>query len=202
MSPRIAIYKYGVGNVFSVKSAVERVGGRARILESLEDLREFDSLILPGVGTMPAAMRRLTKYRRELERHVESGKPVLGICLGLQVMFEASTELGYTQGLGVFRGLVERLDSRPLPHIGWSLVEPRRRSAILEGLEEPFHAYFIHSYAHKDVSEVFVAAVTRRGGEEFTAVAEKHPYYGTQFHPERSGARGLKVLANFVGISR
>ena len=200
--PRIAIFKYGVGNVFSVKSGIERVGGRAKVVSGLEELSDFDALVLPGVGTMPAAMRRLSRYASKVERHIESGKPLLGICLGMHVLFEASTELGYTRGLGYFSGVVEMLKSRPLPHIGWSLVKPVRRSALLEGINSPFYAYYLHSYAHKGVSERFVAAITVRGGESFTAVAERHPIYATQFHPERSGRAGLMVLSNFVELAR
>ncbi len=202
MTAKILVFKYGVGNVFSVKSGLERARAQVKVSHSLEDLEGFDALVLPGVGTMPAAMRRLGAWRRELERHLERGKPLLGICLGLQLLFEESEELGPTRGLGLLPGRIERLRAKPLPHIGWSLVEPLRSSPLLEGLEGPFYAYFIHSYAYRRVTEPFVKAVTRLGSEAFASIVESPPLYATQFHPERSGAAGRVILANFVDLAR
>ncbi|MCE4610834.1 MAG: imidazole glycerol phosphate synthase subunit HisH [Desulfurococcales archaeon] len=201
MAPRILVFKYGVGNVFSVKAALERAGALADIKDSLEDIEDYDALVLPGVGTMPAAMRRLTAWRGKVERHLEKRKPLLGICLGLQLLFEESEELGPTPGLGLLPGRIEKLRAKPLPHIGWNLVEPMRPSELLKGLEKPFYAYYIHSYAYKGVEKPYVKAHTRVGGEVFAAVVEKPPLYATQFHPERSGRTGASILSRFVEIA-
>ncbi|MCE4616805.1 MAG: imidazole glycerol phosphate synthase subunit HisH [Aeropyrum sp.] len=202
MGARVLVFKYGVGNVFSVKSALERAGARVRISTGLEDLGSYDALVLPGVGTMPAAMSRLESWRGEIERHIDRGKPVLGICLGLQVLFEESEELGITRGLGLLPGRVERVKASVLPHIGWSLVEPTRSSTLLEGVESPFYAYFIHSYAYRAVNSGFVKAVTRLENDVFASLVESPPLYATQFHPERSGRVGSTILSNFVGLAR
>ncbi len=200
MTVEAVILKYGVGNVYSIKAGLEKVGARARILEELPG-RGVDLLILPGVGSMPAAMKRLDRYRGTLDRMIEEGTIVFGICLGLQLMYEASTEYGYTRGLGLLEGVVDRLPVRPLPHIGWSRVYRIRGSRLLEGLPDGFYAYYVHSYASTDTSPQWVKAYSETGGVEYVAVVEKHPVYGTQFHPERSGREGLRVLANLVEIA-
>ncbi|MEB3861505.1 MAG: imidazole glycerol phosphate synthase subunit HisH [Desulfurococcales archaeon] len=201
MTVEAVIYKYGVGNVYSVKSGLEKAGARARIVESLRDIPSMDLLILPGVGSMPAAMARLEKDLDRIMRHIDSGRPVMGICLGLQLMYEASTEFGVTKGLGLLEGIVDKMPVKPLPHIGWSQVERVRGSALLEGLPDRFYAYYVHSYASMETGKPWVKAITRLGDIEFTAVVEKPPVYGTQFHPERSGANGLRVLRNLVEIA-
>lgn len=202
MKPLIAVYKYGVGNVYSVKAALERAGARAKIVSSLGGSEGYDAIVLPGVGSMPAAMARLRREERLIARLIESGKPLLGICLGMQVLYEASTEHGYTRGMGVLPGVIERLNVKPLPHMGWSIVERIKNSQLLEGLPERFYAYYAHSYASRDVDRMFVKAVTRVGGQVFAALIEKPPVYGTQFHPERSGREGQKIINNFVELAR
>ncbi|MCE4603189.1 MAG: imidazole glycerol phosphate synthase subunit HisH [Desulfurococcales archaeon] len=201
MTVEAVIYKYGVGNVYSVKSGLEKAGARARVVESLSNMPSMDLLVLPGVGSMPAAMARLEKDLERVMKHIDAGRPVMGICLGLQLMYEASTEFGVTKGLGLLEGVVDKMPVKPLPHIGWSLVERIRRSTLLQGLPERFYAYYVHSYASMDTGRPWVRAFTRLGGIEFTAVVEKPPLYGTQFHPERSGANGLRVLRNLVEIA-
>ena len=202
MRPLIAIYKYGVGNVYSVKAALERAGARARVVASLGDSKGYDAIVLPGVGSMPAAMARLEREASLIERLIESRRPLLGICLGMQILYEASTEHGYTRGLGVLPGVVERLKLKPLPHMGWSIVEKTRDSQLLEGLPERFYAYYAHSYASRDVGKGFVKAVTRVSGQAFAALIEEPPVYGTQFHPERSGEYGQRIINNFVELAR
>ena len=202
MRPLIIVYKYGVGNIYSVKASLERAGARVKVATSLAEAPKPDALVLPGVGSMPAAMRRLERERRFVERHIEESRPLLGICLGMQLLFQAGVEHGYTRGLGLLPGLVLRLNTRPLPHMGWSIVRRIRRSAILEGLPERFHAYYAHSYAVKDVSGPYVRAATREDSEEFAAVVERDSIYGTQFHPEKSGRVGHVILSNFVALAR
>ena len=150
---------------------------------------------------MPAAMARLERERSLIDRHIDRGGIVFGICLGLQLMYEASTEFGYTRGLGLLEGTVDVLPVKPLPHIGWSIVEKRRESLLLEGLPERFYAYYVHSYASTDTGRPWVKAVTRVDNVEYVALVEKHPVYGTQFHPERSGRHGLRVLRNLVALA-
>ncbi len=201
MTVEAVIYKYGVGNVYSIKAGLEKAGARVRIVESLRDAGEIDLLVLPGVGSMPAAMARLERERSLIDRHIDRGGLVFGICLGLQLMYEASTEFGYTRGLGLLEGEVDVLPVKPLPHIGWSLVERTRDSRLLRGLPERFYAYYVHSYASMDTGKPWVKAVTRVDEVEYVALVEKHPIYGTQFHPERSGRHGLQVLRNLVSLA-
>lgn len=201
MSVEAVIYKYGVGNVYSVKSGLEKAGARARVVEDLGNVDRMDLLILPGVGSMPAAMARLERDKERIMRHIDRGRPVMGICLGLQLMYEASTEFGLTRGLGLLEGMVDRMPVKPLPHIGWSLVERTRESRLLEGLPERFYAYYVHSYASMDTERPWVKAETSVGRVRFVAVVEKPPVYGTQFHPERSGRSGLRVLMNLVELA-
>ncbi|MCE4613507.1 MAG: imidazole glycerol phosphate synthase subunit HisH [Desulfurococcales archaeon] len=202
MAPLIIVYKYGVGNVYSVKASLERAGARVRIVESLSEAGKADAVVFPGVGSMPAAMRKLEREKDIVYRLVEKSKPLLGICLGMQLLYEAGTEHGYTRGLGLLRGIVERLRVKPLPHMGWSVVERVRGSALLEGLPERFYAYYAHSYAPKNTEAPHVRALTREGFEEFVAVVEKGSVYGTQFHPEKSGRLGQAIISNFVALSR
>lgn len=201
MSVSIAIYKYGIGNVYSVKSALEKAGAKAFIVESLSQAGRPDALVLPGVGSMPAAMSRLERERSLLERHIDSGRPILGICLGMQLLYEASTEFGYTRGLGLLQGVVDRLPVKPLPHIGWSIVSVKGQTPLLDGLPSSFYAYFVHSYGSTDTSRGFVKATTSVSSVEFVSVIDMNPVFGTQFHPERSGKHGLMVIRNFVEIA-
>lgn len=201
MTVEAAVYKYGVGNVYSIKSGLEKAGARVVIVESLRDAGRVDLLVLPGVGSTPAAMKRLGRERSLIDRHVDRGGIIFGVCLGLQLMYEASTEFGYTRGLGFLEGVVDALPVKPLPHIGWSLTERVRDSRLLEGLPERFYAYYAHSYASRDSDKPWVKAVARAGNVVYVALVEKHPFYGTQFHPERSGKYGLQVLSNLVSLA-
>lgn len=199
MRPRVAVLKYGVGNVYSVKAGLERAGASASVVTTLEGLRGVDGVVLPGVGSYAAAARALSGERERLLRLAHSGVPVLGICLGMQLLFEASEE-GGAGGLGVLPGTVRRLRAGKLPHIGWSRVRPVRRSALLRGVEPGTYFYFAHSYAVLDTGRPWVTALASYHGSAFAAAVEMHPFYGTQFHPEKSGEAGLAVLRNFVSM--
>ena len=194
---RIAIYKYGVGNIHSVASALRALGAQPMVLEEPgEGIGEYDALILPGVGNYGAAVRRLQGTRDTIVDYVRSGGSVLGICLGMQLLYEESEEAP-GRGLGLLQGRVVRLDAPKLPHIGWTRVYKEGESRLLEGVGQGEYFYFVHSYA-----------VTRPGpearayaeyeGNRFAALVEKPPIYGTQFHPERSGPPGRRVLKNFI----
>ena len=199
----IAILNYGMGNLRSVEKALERVGALARVTGDPEVAREADGVILPGVGAFPAAMRRL----RELELDVlvgerlASGAPVLGICLGAQLLFGRSTEHGGAEGLGLMSGEVTPIDAPGLkvPHIGWEPVAWERPSELTDGLatETPF--YFVHSFAIRPQDPGDVLG-TAEWGERFACAVARPPLYGVQFHPEKSSAAGLRLLANFARI--
>ncbi|BEP17956.1 imidazole glycerol phosphate synthase subunit HisH [Pyrofollis japonicus] len=192
---RILVLKYGVGNIYSVKAGFERLGVSVKVSETLRDAGEIDALILPGVGAYPAATRRLREERSLLNKLLENNIPVLGICLGMQLFFEESEEGG--RGLGLLPGRVTRLRAPKLPHIGWTRTFMLRDSELLRGVENGSYMYYVHSYAYTNTAPGWVKAYSAHG-ESFAAVIEKHPLYGTQFHPERSGRKGSLVLRNFV----
>jgi imidazole glycerol-phosphate synthase subunit HisH len=200
---KIAILDYGMGNLRSVEKALEWVGAKATITSDPRAVRDADGVILPGVGAFPAAMRRV----RELEldalvaERLSSGTPVLGICLGLQLLLERSSEQGGAEGLGLVAGDVAELETRGLkvPHIGWEPVRWERSSELTEGLttETPF--YFVHSFGVRPSDDADVLG-TAEWGERFACAVAHPPLYGVQFHPEKSSAAGLRLLSNFTEI--
>jgi glutamine amidotransferase len=200
---RIAILDYGMGNLRSVEKALERVGAEASITADAAAVRDADGVILPGVGAFPAAMRRVRELELDalIAERLGAGVPVLGICLGLQLLFERSTELGGADGLGVVPGGVTALQAPglKLPHIGWEPVRWERASELTEGLptETPF--YFVHSFGVRP-SEPSCVLGTAAWGERYACVIASPPLYGVQFHPEKSSAAGLRLLANFAEI--
>lgn len=199
----IAILDYGMGNLRSVEKALEHVGVRAPIVSSAEAAHAADGLILPGVGAFPEAMRRIRSagYDELIPGFLASGKPVLGICLGMQVLFEASSEHEGAWGLGLLQGRVEGLDAGDLkvPQLGWNEVRWTRSSPLVEGLPNPGYFYFANSFAARVVSRDDLLGESDYGAP-FTAVVERAPLYGAQFHPEKSSTHGLRMLANFARI--
>ena len=199
----IAILDYGMGNLRSVEKALERVGAAAEITADPAAAGGADGVVLPGVGAYPRAMERVRELGldRLIRRRIEAGKPVLGICLGMQLLFEESSENEGSAGLGLMEGPVGPLAANgyKVPHIGWSPVRWQRSSPLTEGLgaEEPF--YFVHSFAPRPAHEQDVLG-TAAYGERFACAVEHPPLYGAQFHPEKSSAAGLRLLRNFVGI--
>jgi glutamine amidotransferase len=199
----IAILDYGMGNLRSVEKALGKVGVGATITADARAASDADGIILPGVGAFPAAMRRV----RELElgdflrTRNRDGVPVLGICLGLQLLFERSTELGGAEGLGLLGGEVTELEApgMKVPHMGWEPVRWERRSPLTEGIETETAFYFVHSFAIRPAQRADVLG-TARWGERFVCVIERPPLYGVQFHPEKSSAAGLRLLANFARV--
>jgi glutamine amidotransferase len=200
---RVAILDYGMGNLRSVEKALERVGAEAEITHDPERIRAADGLILPGVGAFPRAMERIRDLGLDVliaERR-ESGTPVMGICLGLQLLFESSVENQGAAGLGLLAGGVEPLDADGLkvPHIGWSPVRWERPSALTEGLEGETPFYFVHSFTPRPANADDVLG-NAAYGERFACAVERPPVYGVQFHPEKSSSAGLRLLTNFAGI--
>jgi glutamine amidotransferase len=199
----IAVVDYGMGNLRSVEKALERSGAAAAITRDPEAIRAADGLVLPGVGAFPKAMRNLRELGLDglLGERLEAGVPILGICLGLQLLFEYSSENEGSDGLGLLPGRVERLPAPGLkvPLIGWTPVHWAKQSELTAELPDECPFYFVHSFAPADT-----AADDRLGiaeyGEPFVCAVERHPLYGVQFHPEKSSVHGLKLLENFTGI--
>jgi glutamine amidotransferase len=199
----IAICDYGMGNLRSVEKALARVGAEARRVADPEAARDADGLILPGVGAFPEAMSRIRAqgFGGLIADRASAGVPVLGICLGMQLIFGSSTELEGAEGLGLLDGDVTELDAKgqKVPHIGWAPVTWTRESPLTDGLdaEEPF--YFVHSLASRPAkgSDTLGTAIY---GETFAAVVERDNVFGVQFHPEKSSSAGLRLLENFAAI--
>ncbi|HET6571415.1 MAG TPA: imidazole glycerol phosphate synthase subunit HisH [Solirubrobacterales bacterium] len=202
MTTRICILDYGMGNLRSVEKALEHVGATATISSEPEAIRAADGLVLPGVGAFPKAMRRVRELGLdELTRErLGAGVPVLGICLGLQLLFDSTTELGGADGIGLLPGGVAELDAPGLkvPHIGWSPVRWEKPSRLVEGIagETPF--YFVHSFAPSTAAEDLLGSAAY--GARFACAAERGNLFGVQFHPEKSSSAGLRLLSNFAGI--
>ncbi len=199
----LAIVDYGMGNRRSVEKALERIGARVTMSSERERLREAAGLVVPGVGAFPRAMRRLEELGLDelLRERVQAGTPVLGICLGMQLAFDRSTELGGADGLGLVAGEVRELRAGELklPHIGWNEVRFRGQEPLRAGLPERSAFYHVHSFAPVPAREQDVLG-TAEYGEPFVTAVACGSFYGVQFHPEKSSAAGLRLLANFARI--
>jgi len=205
VAPRVAVVKYGVGNIYSITSALRRAGAEVEVVECIAEPGAWDGIVLPGVGAYEAASSRLHRCASQIREALAMGAQLLGICLGMQLLFEDSREAGlHAYGLGLLPGTVEKLAAWKLPHIGWSRVRipPRGGCRLLEGVEDGEFFYYVHSFAYMDTRQPWVCAVSGYGLSTFAAAVEKPPIYGTQFHPERSGRRGLVVLRNWVTALR
>jgi imidazole glycerol-phosphate synthase subunit HisH len=200
---RIAILDYGMGNLRSVEKALERVGARAEITADAAQASAADGLILPGVGAFPAAMQRVRErgFDRLVRTWAESGRPLLGICLGMQLLFESSTEGGGAEGIGLLPGEVSGLEAPGLkvPHIGWEPVRLERRSELTAEIADGTPFYFVHSFAARPLAAADVLG-TAVWGERFACLVARDPVWGVQFHPEKSSAAGLRLLAGFTRI--
>ena len=204
----IAIVDYGMANLRSVEKALLKVGGDPLITSDPNVIAQADKVVLPGVGAFCAAMSNLTRsgLRDAVVNSVQSGKPFLGICLGLQMLFESSTEMGATPGLALLPGRVVRFfeSGTPpdavglkVPHIGWNALQLSRPSRLLKGLEEGDRVYFVHSY-YPEAADSAMTIATSDYGVDFCCAVEQGNIAATQFHPEKSGAVGLQILRNFV----
>lgn len=196
----IAIIDYGAGNLNSIQKALEFVGEETVILEEgkIEDLDKYDGLVLPGVGAFPGAMKRLKEnnFVDFIEKFVATGRPFLGICLGMQLLFEWGFEDQKTAGLGLLKGNIKKMETKyKIPHMGWNQLEIIKNDPLFKGLPEKPHFYFVHSYQLAELTDEVLAAVGY--GTTVPAVVRKDNVIGFQFHPEKSGDNGIKLLENF-----
>ena len=197
-SELIAIVDYGVGNLRSVERALLHAGATPRITADKEDLRRANGLVLPGVGAFAPALEKLTSGNlgREVVELARKGKPLLGVCLGYQLLFEESTEHGRHQGLGLLRGTVDLIRSSPrLPVIGWCRLKQTNWAPLWDGIADDAYFYFVHSYTPAASPDACASTATAP-----VAAAAKLNVMGTQFHPEKSGPDGLRVYANFLAF--
>ena len=199
----IAVLDYGMGNRRSVEKALLHVGADAVVTADPDVLRAAEGLVIPGVGAFPRGMASLRERGLDtlLRERFAAGTPLLGICLGLELAFEYSTELGGADGLGLVPGTVDRLDAggQKLPHIGWNEVTFVRPSALTEGLPDRCAFYHVHSYAGQPADAADVLGTAEYGARFVSAVAHGS-FFGLQFHPEKSSGHGLRLLANFASI--
>ena len=200
----ICIIDYGMGNLRSVQKGFERVGHPAVVSSDPAEVAAAEKVVLPGVGAFEDAMIELRQRRllAPVLEAIDSGRPFLGICLGLQLLFERSYENDEHEGFGVLRGEVVRFELPPeysVPHMGWNQVTIARRPPILEGIEEGTYFYFVHSYYVVPLDREVIAAETDYGGR-FCSMIWRDNLYATQFHPEKSQADGLRILKNFARL--
>jgi glutamine amidotransferase len=199
----IAIVDYGMGNLRSVAKALEHVGAEPVLTHDHSRVRDASAIVLPGVGAMPKAMQRVRSLALDelLRERVQAGVPLIGLCMGMQLLFESTTELGGAEGIGLLAGSVERLEAPKVPQIGWNEVSWRRESALTAGLPQPCAFYHANSFAPRPADDHDVLGTADYEGE-FVSVVERAPVYGLQSHPEKSGPDGLRLLKNFVGLAR
>ncbi len=202
----VAVLDYGSGNVHSVVKAVEAAGAEAMLTRDAGTVMQADGLIVPGVGAFDAVMQQLTAVRGDelIDRRLAGGRPVLGICVGEQIMFERGVEHGIeSEGLGQWPGTVRELDAERLPHMGWNTIAAPEGSRLFAGIEHE-RFYFVHSYAATEWSIEGRTAATKplvtwaEHGERFIAAVENGPLAATQFHPEKSGEAGIALLRNWI----
>ncbi len=197
----IAIVDYGMGNIFSIYNGLKKVCDRVVLINgaNIGDMRDADGIVIPGVGAFDDGLRHLKPFSGTLLAIIRSGVPLLGICIGMQLLFEASEE-GEEAGLGLIPGRVVRLPwSVRVPHMGWNNLHLHRYSELLDGITESDYFYFVHSYYCVPRNDADIVA-TVDYGVQLPAVVNRANIYGVQFHPEKSSRKGLRILSNFVGL--
>ena len=207
MTPNVVVLDYGSGNLRSAERALARAGADVTVTADLHAAAECDGLVVPGVGAFAACMAGLRGIGGEkvIAGRVGAGRPVLGICVGMQVLFTEGVEFGLrTEGCGVFPGTVDKLDAPVLPHMGWNTVAPPPGSALFDGIAECTRFYFVHSFGlrMRDAAPLVAAGArltVTEHGEPFAAAVEHGTVAATQFHPEKSGDAGARVLGNWLG---
>jgi glutamine amidotransferase len=199
---KLAIFDYGAGNLFSLESSMRKNGAKqVSIIKDMDTVDEFDGLVLPGVGNFDPAIISLEPFKRALEKASVTGTPILGICLGMEMFLERSEE-GKLNGLKLLKGYVKMLDKKKVkvPHIGWNNLNITNKSSkLLSGVQNESWVYFVHSYRIVSQEKEITMASTEYG-TKFPVVIEKGNVFGTQFHPEKSGVIGEKIIRNFIGV--
>jgi glutamine amidotransferase len=199
----IAIIDYNVGNLFSVKNALDFIGEKSEITSDTDKIKKADSLILPGVGAFPHAMRQLAKTGLiEVIKAETAKKPLLGICLGMQLLFDKSYEFEECEGLGLIDGEIKKIETEALkiPHMGWNSLKYQNPCPLLDGIYEGCFVYFVHSYMA--VTQEKNIAAFAEYGVKIPALVYKNNVFGAQFHPEKSSETGLCMLKNFGGLTK
>jgi len=197
--PQVLIVDYGVGNLLSLKFALEKAGLKAIISTAAQKLKNADAIALPGVGNFTAAAKTLEPVKEQLMDVVKAGTPILGICLGMQLYFESSEE-GPGEGLTFFRGKDVRLTGPvKVPHMGWNTIQKVKDNELFSGVADDAYVYFVHSLYPMPEDKEIICTQTEYSQTFTSAVASKN-IYGTQFHPEKSGDIGLQILSNFARI--
>ena len=197
---RVAIIDYGVGNLRSVEKAFAATGCKAIVSSDESELRAAERLVLPGVGAFGACMKALNEraFDRLVYERVREGTPLLGVCVGMQLLFEESEEFGSTRGLGLLKGRVRRFENElVVPQVGWNRIRQKRPHALFEGVKDGSFCYFVHSFYCKPADDVIVVGETEYG-RHYASVVAKGNVCGVQFHPEKSQDVGLRMLRNFV----
>ena len=203
MNPKIVIIDYGMGNLRNVQKAFEKIGSDARLTRNKNEIGRASAIVLPGVGAFKDCVENLEKYGlvEPLLRSIEKGKPYLGICLGLQILFSESEEFGSHKGLDLIQGKVVRFVPDPehkVPHMGWNTIEKKKEEApLLQGVEDGDFFYFVHSYYVIPDKTQWISSFTTYG-KPFVSSIWKENLFATQFHPEKSQQKGLRILENFV----
>jgi glutamine amidotransferase len=196
----IALVDYGAGNLASVRRALSAAGGDVRLVSQADRIAGADAVVVPGVGHFQATSVLGEDWHEALRLHLRDGRPLLGICLGMQWLYERSAEAPAVPGLGLFAGTCRRIEGEvKVPHVGWNAIARTSRSELLEGIADGTQFYFTHSYAAPVTPD---CAATTTHGSTFAAVVERGPIFGVQFHPEKSGDAGLQVLRRFVSKVR
>ena len=198
----VAIFDYGAGNIFSLKTSLEKNGAAVDIITSFDQVKDFDGVLLPGVGNFDPAIRSIRDYSAtQFKDFIQDKIPVLGICLGME-MFFAKSEEGKEKGLDVLDGEVVLLpNNMKIPHMGWNSLQIERESKILDGVDNGSWVYFVHSYRAKPVDDQIIVA-NADYGINVPAVVENGIYFGTQFHPEKSGKIGSLMIRNFLRVCK
>ena len=196
----MAVVNYGVGNLRSIKRGLEKSGAEVQITHNLKELRRSDAIVLPGVGAFAPAVRNLVPITDVLKEAMEDGKPILGVCLGLQLLFTRSNEGGSIQGLDFISGDIIKLpENVKIPQMGWNTIDIVQSHPLLEGVKDNSYVYFVHSY-YPQPSDAEVILATTEYGVRFPSMVAKQNLFATQFHPEKSSKTGLIILKNFVRI--
>lgn len=207
--PNIAIIDFKLSNLFSVEHACQYAGIDAIITSDPKDLEDADGLILPGVGAFADAIKNLNSFglTESIKKHIQKNKPFMGVCLGMQLLFETSEEFGSHKGLEIFKGSVERFDNKTesqkklrVPHIGWDKIEIKKKNPLFEGFKDGDFMYFVHSYFCIPKDRDIIATTTNYDGFEFVSSVSKNNVFAVQFHPEKSGKTGPRLYQNFAKL--